>query len=78
MFADLRIPGRGCGGRSVCRFKDSGTEGSVFADLRIPGRGFGGGAFADLRILGRDDGWTSVCRFKDSRRGMWGEERLQI
>ena len=40
VFADLRIPGGECGGRSVCRFKDSGTGGSVFADLRIPGRIF--------------------------------------
>ena len=55
-FADLSIPGGECGWRSVCRFKDSGTEGSVFADSRILGRGCGGGAFADLKILGRDDG----------------------
>ena len=78
MFADSRIPSGECGGRSVCRFKDSGAGGSVFADLWILGRGCGRGAFADLKILGRDDGGTSVCRFKDSRRGMWGEKRLQI
>ena len=52
MLADLRIPGRECGGRSVCRFKDSGKGGAVFADLRILGRRCGGGGvggFMDSR-----------------------------
>ena len=40
VLANLRNPAGECGGRSVCRFKDSGTGGSVFADLRIPGRIF--------------------------------------
>ena len=56
-------PVQGMLGRSVCRFKDSGTGGTVFADLRIPGRGYGGG---------------SVCRFKDSGTGRWVDQCLQI
>ena len=61
MFADLRIPSGECGGRSVCRFKDSGTgrwgdqcrECGGRSVCRFKDSGTGGTRFADLRIPGR-------------------------
>ena len=81
VFAELRIPGRGCwGGGSVCRFKDSGK--GRWGGQRLQIQGFpagdvGGGSFADLGIPGRGCGTVSVCRFKDCGKGRWGGS-LQI